>query len=314
LADGEAYYVMERLQGQPLRAWLLERLTFANRVPPGLAHLRRLIAVFRDVQERGCYGVVKPENVFLDPARGPVLTDFGVPGFLSPQEFEFNAYARRYLPYMAPELRRDWSNLLPQSDGYSLGGLLYEILVGRPPSAPLKILPSEASSLFGVEADEVVLQAMAPNPFDRFSSLEDLDAAVARLEKDLKGAAGRDTAVLPLEPGTRELAAARATDILPAAKVHSVPGFSPVRMGDEARDAEGEGRGERSPAASRTHLDSESPEESRQSSAEQPIPSAARLIEDGEESIPPLIWFLLGVLALAVCVLAAMLGGTPPAP
>ena len=63
--------------------------------------------------------------------------DFGVVGFLSPQEFEFNSYARRYLPYMAPELRQDWSNLLPHSDFYSLGAMLYEILVGRVPAPQL---------------------------------------------------------------------------------------------------------------------------------------------------------------------------------
>jgi serine/threonine protein kinase len=70
---------------------------------------------------------------------------------------------------MAPELRQDFANLIPQSDYYSIGALLYEILTGRPPASPVK-LPSELSPIFSVEADEVVLKSLSPNPADRFGS------------------------------------------------------------------------------------------------------------------------------------------------
>ena len=113
-----------------------------------------------------------------------MVTDFGVVGFLTSQEFEFNSYARRYLPYMAPEIRQDWGNLLPHSDFYSIGAILYEILVGRAPAAQLR-LPSELSRIFGIEADEIILKSMAARPLDRFATVEAFKQAVLALQSSL---------------------------------------------------------------------------------------------------------------------------------
>ncbi len=184
--EGSPYYTMEWVGGVPLRLWLMERLNFENRVLPGLGIIVSLLDIFEAIHERGCYGCLKPENVFVT-LNGPVVTDFGVVGFLTPQEFEFNSYARRYLPYMAPELRQDWGNLLPHSDFYSIGAILYEILVGRAPAAQLR-LPSELSRIFGIEADEIILKSMAARPLDRFATVEAFKQAVLALQASLLNA------------------------------------------------------------------------------------------------------------------------------
>jgi serine/threonine protein kinase len=184
--DGAPYYAMEWVGGVPLRLWLMERLNFENRVLPGLAIIVALLDAFEVIHERGCYGCLKPENVFVT-LNGPVVTDFGVVGFLTSQEFEFNSYARRYLPYMAPEIRQDWGNLLPHSDFYSIGAILYEILVGRAPAAQLR-LPSELSRIFGIEADEIILKSMAARPLDRFATVEAFKQAVLALQSSLLNA------------------------------------------------------------------------------------------------------------------------------
>lgn len=193
--EGQPYYTMEWVGGTPLRLWMMERLSFDNRVLPGLGIIASLLDTFEAVHERGCYGCVKPENVFVT-LNGPVLMDFGVVGFLSPQEFEYNSYARRYLPYMAPELRQDWSNLLPQSDFYSVGALLYEVLAGRPPAPQLK-LPSELSRAFGIEADEIILKAMAQRPLDRFATVEAFRQAVVSLQASLLARPRDESMALP---------------------------------------------------------------------------------------------------------------------
>jgi serine/threonine protein kinase len=177
---------MEWVGGVPLRLWLMERLKFENRVLPGLGIIVALLDTFEAVHERGCYGCLKPENVFIT-LNGPVITDFGVVGFLTSQEFEFNSYARRYLPYMAPEIRQDWGNLLPHSDFYSIGAILYEILVGRAPASQLR-LPSELSRIFGIEADEIILKSMAASPLDRFATVEAFKQAVLALQSSLLNA------------------------------------------------------------------------------------------------------------------------------
>jgi len=193
--EGQPYYTMEWVGGTPMRLWLMERLNFDTRVLPGLGIIASLLDTFETIHERGCYGCVKPENVFIT-LNGPVIMDFGVVGFLSPQEFEYNSYARRYLPYMAPELRQDWSNLLPQSDFYSIGALLYEVLAGRSPAPQLK-LPSELSRAFGIEADEIILKAMAPRPLDRFATVEAFRQAVVSLQASLLAHPQESGSILP---------------------------------------------------------------------------------------------------------------------
>jgi serine/threonine protein kinase len=196
--EGTPWYSMEWVGGVPLRLWLMERLNFENRVLPGLGLIVSLLDTFEVIHERGCYGCLKPENIFVT-LNGPVVTDFGVVGFLTPQEFEFNSYARRYLPYMAPELRQDWGNLLPNSDFYSIGAILYEILVGRAPAPQLR-LPSELSRIFGIEADEIILKSMAARPLDRFATVEAFKQAVLALQATLLNA--RPQEALP-GPGAR---------------------------------------------------------------------------------------------------------------
>ena len=193
--EGQPYYTMEWVGGTPMRLWLMERLNFDTRVLPGLGIIASLLDTFEAIHERGCYGCVKPENVFIT-LNGPVIMDFGVVGFLSPQEFEYNSYARRYLPYMAPELRQDWSNLLPQSDYYSVGALLYEVLAGRSPAPQLK-LPSELSRAFGIEADEIILKAMAARPLDRFATVEAFRQAVVSLQASLLAHPQESDTMLP---------------------------------------------------------------------------------------------------------------------
>lgn len=227
------YYTMEWVSGTPLRMWLMERLTFENRVLPGLGLLRSLLETFETIHERGCYGSLKPENVFVTLS-GPVVMDFGVVGFLSPQEFEFNSYARRYLPYMAPELRQDWSNLIPHSDYYSLGAILYEVLAGRAPTSPLR-LPSELSDLFGIEADEIILKAMAPKPLDRFGTLEAFRGAVESLQAALLASPGTG-GVQPGSEGSRSmLVASDALTVHNPDESFSTPeGFTPPPAGSVA--------------------------------------------------------------------------------
>jgi hypothetical protein len=79
---------------------------------------------------------IKPSNVLVDDDGRVVLLDFGVAGELS------RAVNRRLAEsnvvgtpvYMAPEQALDEA-LTPASDWYSVGALLYEALVGRPPFA-----------------------------------------------------------------------------------------------------------------------------------------------------------------------------------
>jgi len=142
-----------------------------------------ILSALEALHERGCCGCLKPENIFVNGI--PKLADLGLVGYLNPQEFELNASAKRYLPYMAPELKKDWSHLVPQSDLYSVGAIFYEVLVGRPPLNPLRV-PSEISGIYEVSVDEFILQALATKPEDRFPTAGSMSSAFQSLLPSLQ--------------------------------------------------------------------------------------------------------------------------------
>ena len=171
--------------------------------PYSLGHVARL---FRRICEPLAYvhgrGVIhrdlSPNNVFLvgkaDDER-PVLFDFGLAAQLSGarEVFELGGFALGTTHYMAPEQARG-ELVDARADIYSLGCMLYEALTGRPPfleDGPRSVLmqhledpplpPSEhvpAAAAY----DDLVLRMLEKRPRDRTGYVDDVAAALARLE------------------------------------------------------------------------------------------------------------------------------------
>jgi serine/threonine protein kinase len=96
------------------------------------------------VHARGiCHRDLKPSNVLVTPSGRPMLLDFN----LSVDARREQTYAGGTIPYMAPEELRRVDQLAAQpvdfrSDLFSLGVVLFELLTGKHPFAPL---PANAS-------------------------------------------------------------------------------------------------------------------------------------------------------------------------
>ncbi|MGE0379058.1 MAG: serine/threonine-protein kinase, partial [Planctomycetaceae bacterium] len=122
----ESGSLAERLQSGPLEpreaAELL--LTIARAV--GYLHQHKI--VHRDL---------KPSNILLDEQGAPYVTDFGLAKVFEGDSAETASGTIIGTPsYMAPEQAAGKSaEVSPQSDVYSLGTILYEMLTGRPPFA-----------------------------------------------------------------------------------------------------------------------------------------------------------------------------------
>jgi serine/threonine protein kinase len=133
-ADGHPYFVMElveggslatRLGGKPAcpswSAALVEQLARATH------HLHERKIIHRDL---------KPANVLLADDGTPKISDFGLAKWLTsddPGVTETYAVLGTAC-YMSPEAARgDSKSVGPASDVFSLGGILYECLTGRPP-------------------------------------------------------------------------------------------------------------------------------------------------------------------------------------
>ena len=143
LPTGSAYIIMELLEGESLGAHLqregrlsVERALFLAR------HIADALAAAHD--ERIVHRDLKPDNIFVLSTRAgtaaqPIkIVDFGIAKLLDP-DTRHNRHKTRTgsivgTPvYMSPEQCRGVGEIDHRTDIYSLGCMLFEMLVGRPP-------------------------------------------------------------------------------------------------------------------------------------------------------------------------------------
>jgi serine/threonine-protein kinase len=190
--DGSYFIVMEYVEGRPLSAVLRD----PQRMPPrqiatigagvaaALAFAHRHGVVHRDV---------KPGNILITPDGDVKVTDFGIARAMNTEESLTQTGAvMGTAAYFSPE-QAEGKGVDSRSDIYSLGVVLYEMSVGRPPftgDSPvavaskhvrdMPVLPREANPSVPPALEAVVMKAMAKNPDDRYGSAEELRADLLR--------------------------------------------------------------------------------------------------------------------------------------
>jgi eukaryotic-like serine/threonine-protein kinase len=131
---------------------------------------------------------VKPANVLLDPRGGAHLTDFGLAYYEAQTEKITRDGSVLGTPaYMAPEQARgEQSEVLPASDQYSLGVVLYELLCGEAPfTGPVGLVlsrqineepppPSRLRPDVPRDLETICLKALAKRPEDRYECCQEL--------------------------------------------------------------------------------------------------------------------------------------------
>ena len=139
--DGLAYLVMELIDGQPLSKVIAERGTFPELEAAQI--VRTIASALKAAHAKGIiHRDLKPDNIFLVPdpdgreARVKVL-DFGIAKLANPPKSDRRRTQTGVLmgtpKYMAPEQAREAAAIDQRADLYSLGCILYELLVGEPP-------------------------------------------------------------------------------------------------------------------------------------------------------------------------------------
>ena len=133
-ADGLLFYVMPYIEGQNLRA-RLERekqlpvhdaLRIATAVASALDYAHRHGVIHRDL---------KPENILLQDGQ-PVVADFGIAlavAHAGGERLTQSGLSLGTPHYMSPEQAAGDRSIDGRTDIYSLGAVLYEMLVGDPP-------------------------------------------------------------------------------------------------------------------------------------------------------------------------------------
>ena len=165
--DGHPFFVMEFIDGDPITAFcdknkytLRARLDLFTKICGATQHAHENQIIHRDI---------KPANVLITREGIPKLLDFGIakvldPDFTGATVGMTRTGVRVLTPVYASPGQIRGEPVTPISDVYSLGVLLYELLVGRPPH-----LPSDAPSRkieYLVCEEDVVRPSLAIEHFD----------------------------------------------------------------------------------------------------------------------------------------------------
>jgi serine/threonine-protein kinase len=130
-AGGTPYIVLEYVDGETLKT--LIRRDGPLEVPQALAYAIEVARALGAAHERQIvHRDVKPHNVLLDPEGGAKITDFGIARSLSEEGLTMAGRVLGTTDYVSPEQALG-QPVTPQSDLYSLGIVLYEMLTGDVP-------------------------------------------------------------------------------------------------------------------------------------------------------------------------------------
>jgi len=183
--DGQAYFVMEKIIGEPLmhyvtrhRPTLRQRLRLFVPLCEAVAYAHRQLIVHRDV---------KPSNILVRHDGSPVLLDFGIAkaldsdadDFIATQPFLTRAYA-------SPEQLRG-EPASTATDVYSLGSVLFELLTEHrhvasgTATAPSRISTTAMTRSLRADVDIIVMKALANAPTHRYPTVQALLDDVQRL-------------------------------------------------------------------------------------------------------------------------------------
>ncbi|MEZ0227074.1 MAG: protein kinase, partial [Planctomycetota bacterium] len=207
VAAGRLYFAMDLMNGGSLEARLKQRgkLPWVEAVPL-IADLARKLA---RCHERGViHRDLKPANVLFDAEGRPRLVDFGLARTADARSLTETGTAIGSPGYMSPESFRG-EGATRGADVFSLGVVLYELLTGVKPydgSTAIAIArdmlaekrrPASELSELPPSLDRVIARALAADPLARYSSAEELAAAL----EDLDDAGAPPSALLPVAAG-----------------------------------------------------------------------------------------------------------------
>ncbi len=165
---GGLYIAMEFVRGISIREMLLETpislkeaLRIVLDVAYALCHLHTHGVIHRDL---------KPENILITDEGHIKVIDFGIAQLLTEEESAQSPKQQRLIGtpiYMSPEQREDPESVSYPSDIYSLGIIMYELVLGKLSQGHVNL------SLVPKGLQKILNKALQLNPNDRYQDVVD---------------------------------------------------------------------------------------------------------------------------------------------
>ena len=239
--DGRQFIVFEYIDGPNLKELtrngpleMHEAIGLTLQVARALSFAHDRGLVHRDV---------KPQNVLLNEDGQAKVTDFGIARSLDVQGVTQTGTVLGTSDYIAPEQARG-QTVDPKTDIYSLGVVLYELLVGEVPfsgdnfvAVAMRHVSEPVPSVLEnrpdcpARLDLAIQRAMAKDPNDRFESMDEFVAELEACLAELDGRSdeGATMIVPPARPPRR--AARRRPRRIPVAPILIVLAGALVAVG-----------------------------------------------------------------------------------
>jgi len=194
--EGRHYFSMDYVEGKNLADWARTHPVSSREA----AELVKTIAgAVHFAHQRGTlHRDLKPQNVLVDPAGHPRITDFGLAKQLQREsDLTLTGQVLGSPGYLPPEQAGGHHELVgPPSDVYSLGAILYFLLTGQPPFAgpnPLETLrlvsdtepvsPATLNPMTPAALETICLKCLQKRPERRYATARDLAADLERFLK-----------------------------------------------------------------------------------------------------------------------------------
>ncbi|WP_372364960.1 serine/threonine-protein kinase [Candidatus Uabimicrobium sp. HlEnr_7] len=186
---GQFFFIMDYVREGCLKTLvndsisLEEKISLVIKIVRAVGYAHSLEMVHRDL---------KPANIMLAKMNEPMVMDFGLVKLLqSSTALSRTGMLLGSLQYMPPEQATDASSVDERSDLYSIGAILYELIVGQlpfPTKTRMKLLmeiindkpksPHEIKADIPPELSKICLRALEKSPDDRYQTAEEFAAAL----------------------------------------------------------------------------------------------------------------------------------------
>ncbi|MGD9344754.1 MAG: protein kinase [Candidatus Aminicenantes bacterium] len=194
--DGSYYITMEYVSGEDLKSFIRRSkqlaigtaISIANQVCEGLSEAHRLGVVHRDL---------KPSNIMIDKDGNARIMDFGIARSLKEKGITGAGVMIGTPEYMSPE-QVEGKDIDQQTDIYSLGVILYEMVTGRVPfegDTALTVAvkhkteepkdPREFNTQISEDLSRVILRCLEKETNKRYQSAGEVRSELENIEKGI---------------------------------------------------------------------------------------------------------------------------------